>query len=141
VYFSIAGFAWLLPGALAPAENVFAAAPESPRPPPAQTSREGGVTVKVMPRSLHAGAASWDFEVSFETHTQSLNQDLVRAAVLVDAQGKSHSPLAWDGDPPGGHHRSGMLRFRPLAGNPATVELRILGIGGVETRSFRWQRE
>ena len=64
--------------------------------------------------------------------------DLARAAQLVDARGKPQGPLAWEGDPPGGHHRRGVLRFRPPAGNPATVELRILDVGGVAVRTFRW---
>jgi len=104
-----------------------------------QTSREGGVTVKVKPQNLEPGASSWDFEVVLETHTQPLDQDLTKVAALVDTQGKAHAPLAWEGSPPGGHHRRGLLRFQPLAGNPAAAELRIHGIGGVEVRVFRWQ--
>lgn len=107
----------------------------------AQTNREGGVTVTVTPRNLSPRSASWDFNVTLETHTQPLSQDLTRAALLVDAQGKQFQPLAWDGDPPGGHHRRGVLRFRPLTGDSASVELRILGVGGVEVRTFRWRLE
>lgn len=122
--------------------GTFAAPPAGAQPALAtQTSREGGVTVKVMPKNLKPGASSWDFEITLETHTQPLNQDLTRMALLVDAQGKSQGPLAWEGDPPGGHHRHGLLRFRPLTGKPAAVELRILGVGGVEVRMFRWQLE
>ena len=104
----------------------------------AQISREGGVNVTVTPRNLAPNATSWDFEVVLETHTQPLDQDLTKVAVLVDAQGKAHAPLGWKGDPPGSHHRRGVLQFRPLAGNPAMVELRLHGIGGVD-RTFRWQ--
>jgi len=104
----------------------------------AQTSREGNVNVTVTPRSLAPGASSWDFEVVLETHTQPLDQDLTKVAALIDAQGKPHAPLAWEGSPPGGHHRRGLLRFQPLAGNPATVQLRLQGIGGVD-RAFNWQ--
>jgi len=105
----------------------------------AQTSREGNVNVTVTPRNLAPGASSWDFEVVLETHTQPLDQDLTKVAALIDAQGKPHAPLGWEGDPAGGHHRRGVLRFQPLAGNPAAVELRVRDIGGVETRVFRWQ--
>lgn len=115
--------------------SVFAA------PPPAQISDAGGVTVKVVARDLRAGAPSWDFEVTLETHTRSLDQDMTGAARLIDSQGRGHAPLAWDGDPPGGHHRRGLLRFRPLADSPVTVDLEIAGIGGVATRRFRWRRE
>jgi len=103
-----------------------------------QTSREGNVNVTVTPRSLAPGASSWDFEVVLETHTQPLDQDLTKVAALIDAHGRPHAPLAWEGSPPGGHHRRGLLRFQPLAGNPAIAELRLHGIGGVD-RTFRWQ--
>lgn len=105
----------------------------------AQINREGDVTVMVTPRDLAPGASSWDFEVVLNTHTQPLDQDLTKVAALIDAQGKPHAPLGWKGDPPGGHHRRGELQFQPLAGNPAAVELRLQGIGGVQTRVFRWQ--
>ena len=103
-----------------------------------QTSRDGNVNVTVTPRSLAPGASSWDFEVVLETHTQPLDQDLTKVVALIDAQGRPHAPLAWEGSPPGGHHRRGLLRFQPLAGNPATVQLRLQGIGGVD-RAFSWQ--
>lgn len=104
-----------------------------------KTSREGAVTVKVAPRNLTPDAQSWDFEVTLDTHTQPLTQDLVGAATLIDAAGKVYTPIGWEGDPPGSHHRQGLLRFRPPSGNQAMVELRIQGIGGVPLRVFRWQ--
>lgn len=107
--------------------------------PEEQTSREGGVTVKVAPRSLAPTAQSWDFEVTLDTHTQPLSQDLIDATTLIDADGNVHAPLGWEGDPPGGHHRHGLLRFKPPVGNQAAVELRMQGIGGVPVRVFRWQ--
>lgn len=113
----------------------------APPPPAVQASNAGGVTVKVTPRDLRAGVPSWDFDVTLETHTRPLDQDMAGVAWLVDSQGKSHAPLAWDGDPPGGHHRRGLLRFRPLAGNPATVMLEIRDVGGVAVRNFRWRRD
>jgi hypothetical protein len=102
-----------------------------------QTSGGGGIEVKVTPRVLSTDAAAWEFDVAFNTHTASLEGDPVKFSVLVDAQGGEHAPLVWEGDPPGGHHRNGVLRFTPLIGR-AQVELRIKGIGGVPTRSFRW---
>lgn len=110
-------------------------------PPPAQVSNAGGVTVKIVARDLRAGAPSWDFEVTLETHTRSLDQDMTGVARLIDSQGRGHAPLAWDGDPPGGHHRRGLLRFRPLADGSVTVDLEIVGVGDVATRRFRWRRE
>lgn len=68
--------------------------------PKTQTNREGPVTVKVTPRNLSPDASTWDFEITLDTHAVSLDQDLSRAAVLVDGQGNARSPLAWEGDPP-----------------------------------------
>jgi len=122
--------------------SAFAATPAGTRAIlAAQTNREGGVTVKVTPRNLAPDAASWEFEIILDTHTQALNQDLSRSAVLIDAAGKSHTAVGWEGDPPGGHHRRGVLRFQPLPGKQAAVELRVTDIGGVEVRIFRWQLE
>ena len=107
----------------------------------AQVNRDGNVTVTVAPRSLSASERSWDFDVTLETHVQALDQDLAKVAALIDTQGKPHAPIGWEGDPPGGHHRRGVLRFRPLADDSSVVVLRVRGIGGVDARDFRWQRE
>ena len=103
-----------------------------------QVSREGAVTVKVTPGKLAPAAATWDFEIVFDTHTAALTGDPAQFAVLVDAQGRRYAPLRWDGDPPGGHHRKGMLLFRVPDGRNGTIELRLNGVGGVATRSFQW---
>jgi hypothetical protein len=104
-----------------------------------QTNKEGGVRVKVTPRRISAEASTWDFEIVLDTHTSDLSQDLARSSVLIDTQGKPHAPIGWEGDPPGGHHRKGILRFKPLTGSTQTLELRITGVGGVDVRVFRWQ--
>jgi hypothetical protein len=96
----------------------------------AQVNREGPVQVQVTPRSLAAGAKVWEFDVAFNTHTTPVEGD--------PAQFYVHKALAWNGDPPGGHHRKGVLQFKPVAG-ATEIELRINGVGGIATRSFRWQ--
>ena len=104
-----------------------------------RTSMAGGVNVAVKPLGLAPGAKSWDFEVTMNTHTTPLEQDLTKAAALVDASGARHAPTGWKGDPLGGHRRKGVLEFAPLTGNPTYVELRIEGVGAPEARTFRWQ--
>ena len=104
-----------------------------------QTDQAGGVTVKVTPRNLGRDAAVWEFSVVLDSHTQDLSQDVARSAALVDAQGVRHVPLGWEGAAPGGHHREGVLKFKPLAPEAQVVTLEIRGIGGTSVRTFRWQ--
>ncbi len=102
-----------------------------------RSSSQTGVTVKITPRTFTG--ASWDFEVVFDTHSQALNDDLEKAAVLVADGGVTKAPVKWQGDPPGGHHRSGTLQFKAVSPMPAVIELRITREGEAQPRSFRWQ--
>lgn len=103
-----------------------------------QTSNAGGVVVRVTPGRLAPGAATWDFQVVFETHTAQRAGDPAQFTVLLDPQGRTHAALRWDGDPPGGHHRKGVLRFMPIRPVPGSVTLKIRGVGGVPERAFTW---
>lgn len=103
---------------------------------PTQTSSQSGVTVKVTPRSL-AGEI-WEFKVVFDTHSQDLKDDLLKAAALVADGNAPSSPTDWQGDGPGGHHREGVLRFKAGA-SPATLELRLPRPGEAAPRVFRWK--
>ncbi len=101
-----------------------------------QSSSAGGVTVKATPRARSGGA--WEFEIVFDTHTQELKDDLMKSASLV-ANGKTLAPAGWQGDPPGGHHRKGVLRFDAVDPRPKTMELTVARVGEPKARSFRWQ--
>lgn len=103
-----------------------------------RTSNAGGVVVRVTPARFAPEAATWDFQVVFETHTAQLAGDPAQFSVLLDPQGRTHAALRWDGDPPGGHHRKGVLRFKPVQPAPATVTLKMRGVGGVPERVFTW---
>jgi hypothetical protein len=107
------------------------------KPLPAQTSREGAVTVKVTPLELSAQSAAWRFEVVFDTHVAELNHDVVAVASLT-AGGTERRPTGWDGDKPGGHHRKGVLRFDAVKPAPSSVLLTIRDVGGVPERRFNW---
>jgi hypothetical protein len=104
----------------------------------ARSSDAAGVRVVVTPKALGAGVAVWEFEVVMDTHTKPLNENLAQVAVLVDETGRRTAPVAWQGDPPGSHHRKGVLQFSAPAGMPKAVELRIDGVGGAGSRRFRW---
>jgi hypothetical protein len=102
----------------------------------AQTSNERGIRVTVASQAI--AAATWDFGVTLESHTQSLNDDLVKSSVLV-ADGTRHLPLGWEGAPPGGHHRKGVLRFKAIIPQPRLIELQIRLADDVAPRSFKWR--
>lgn len=122
--------------------TVLGSAPSSAAPAlVARSSDEAGIKVVVTPRALGPGAKVWEFEVVLDTHTKPLDDNLVQVAVLIDGAGRRYVPVAWQGDPPGGHHRKGILQFSAPAEMPKSVELQIKGVGGVATRTFRWEVE
>jgi hypothetical protein len=104
-----------------------------------QKSTDRGVTVAVTPQDLSSNAKTWDFKIVLDTHSGDLSDDLLKTAVLLDGTGTQHVPVAWDGAAPGGHHREGVLRFKPVTPQPAAIELRIARPGEPGPRSFRWQ--
>lgn len=97
----------------------------------------GGVRVVIKPNSVVAGSA-WEFDVTMDTHTKPLDDDLTKTAVLVDDGGRRYMPLSWQGDKPGGHHRKGVLRFPAPTEQIKSFELQIQGSGGENKRVFQW---
>lgn len=104
-----------------------------------RSSNFEGVAVDITPKVVAPGAAVWEFSIALNTHSQSLTDDLVKTAVLIDSQGGRHSPTGWQGSPPGGHHRSGILRFKGLGAKADAIELQIQRSDEVEPRSFHWK--
>jgi hypothetical protein len=103
-----------------------------------QTSSDRGVTVRATQRDLSSTAKAWEFDIVLETHSQNLTDDVKAGAVLVAGGGAKHAPLSWEGDPPGGHHRKGVLRFAPVSPLPDAIELRVQRPEEPAPRSFRW---
>src|SRR3989344_3800626 len=106
-----------------------------------QTNSEGLVTVRVTPKDLLQSSPTWDFEIVLDTHSGNLDQDLTKIAVMADDRGNQFAPVAWEGDPPQGHHRQGTLKFKLLSPKPKSIELKIGKIGDVNERSFNWDLE
>jgi hypothetical protein len=102
-----------------------------------QTSNERGIKMTVLLHNIPQAAQTWDFEVTLETHTQALNDDLSKSAVLI-AGGRQYLPVEWQGAPPGGHHRKGLLRFKAVIPQPGPIELQIRLAGDTSARSFKW---
>ena len=102
-----------------------------------QVSNEREIKVTATLQKISNEAKTWGFEVVLETHTKALNDDLAKSSVLI-ADGKQYLPLDWKGAPPGGHHRKGVLRFKAIVPQLASVELQIRLAGDPSPRSFKW---
>ena len=96
------------------------------------------VTVKVTPVELGEDAQLWKFQVVLDTHSGSLDEDLLKMASLADNENNVYYPISWEGPGPGGHHREGILVFKAMSPAPLYIELKIKNVGGVSERSFRW---
>jgi hypothetical protein len=104
------------------------------------TNRESRVTVDVSPEQLAIGQPI-QFQVRMNTHSVELSQDIVAISELRDDLGKIYHPLKWQGSPPEGHHRKGLLEFPVLEGSPTSVKLIIKGVADVSERIFEWEIE
>ena len=103
-----------------------------------QSSQENKVRVDVVPIALVLGKPV-KFEVRMNTHSVSLDQNIVDISILKDDLGQEYLPVNWNGSPAGGHHRSGVLEFLLLKGNPSSVTLVIQNIANVPERIFKWE--
>lgn len=104
-----------------------------------KTDSQPPVTVKITPVELGTDADVWKFKITFDTHSGSLDQDIVQVATLVDDKNNVYKPISWEGAGPGGHHREGVLIFDSIQPAPEYVELRIIDVGGIDERLFRWE--
>lgn len=102
-----------------------------------QVSNEQGIKVTTVLQSKPNETKAWGFEVTLETHTKTLRDDLTKSAVLI-ADGRKYLPLDWKGAPPEGHHRKGLLHFKAIVPQPRSIELQIRLAGDTSPRSFKW---
>jgi len=106
-----------------------------------KTDEQPPVTVKVTPIEFGNNTNAWRFALVFDTHSGSLDDDVLAVAALADDRGNIYKPTAWEGSGPGGHHREGVLIFNAVSPLPLSAELKIQGVGGVPERSFKWNIE
>ena len=124
--------------ALAAALIVVSAAQAQDLKLPARQDNQGQVIVSVAP-FVTPGAETWRFDMQFTSHVSPITQNIAAVSVLTDGQGHEEAPTAWQGDPPGGHHRKGVLLFKPLAPMPASITLKVRKIGSTPERTFTWK--
>ncbi|HEU0080592.1 MAG TPA: hypothetical protein VFQ72_01015 [Candidatus Paceibacterota bacterium] len=103
-----------------------------------ESTSDSAENIDIGIEPVDLASSEWVFEVSLNTHTGSLDQDLTRSANIVSDDGRVLEPLRWEGDPEGGHHRSGKLIFKALDPRPRSILLKISGFGGRE-RSYPWE--
>src|SRR3989338_7168720 len=100
-----------------------------------KTDSRGEVDFESTPKNIQKDV--FEFEIVMDTHSVALDQDMAAVSKLIDDKSSEYKPTSWKGDGPGGHHRSGILRFEGVAQKPKSIKLIIGSIGGVE-RNFSW---
>lgn len=103
-----------------------------------QGNSEGGVEIAVLPITMGPKASQWKFKVTLSTHYVELDYNMIDATIMTNEFGDTYNPVAWEGDPPGGHHISGILTFAALKQTPKSITLTMRTIAGVPERVFRW---
>lgn len=115
-----------------------------PVPSPAMTSlapqkkSSGEVDVTITPEVLIVGQPP-RFKLEFNTHSVELDFDVSNIAELTVSSGKIVKEATWEGSPPGGHHREGILSFTGDLTDTKSVTLVLRDIAGVSKREFTWQ--
>jgi hypothetical protein len=105
-----------------------------------QSNNQNRVRVDVRPIQLLPGKPV-KFEIRMNTHSGDLSQDLIVVSTLKDSSGREYQPTNWDGSPPGGHHRSGVLEFSELGDAAQSITLVIREVANVPERVFNWSIE
>ncbi len=113
--------------------GITAGAPDLPE----KTNSENALTITAKPIDF-SFVAPVKFDITLTTHQGSLDYDMAKISVLLDAEGNKYQPLEWSGSPPGGHHRSGTLEFPALDGKTGSMKLIIKGVYNVPERVFEW---
>lgn len=83
----------------------------------------------------------FSFEITLDTHSGSLSQyDMKKITVLRIDGGPEINALGWFKPGGGGHHTSGILKFKASAPADAKLlELLVKNVGGVDERIFKWE--
>lgn len=101
----------------------------------ALSESKNSVTINVVPYPISYNEPV-KFSISLNTHSVPLNYDLTTISTVI-ADGKEYSPINWDGSPPGGHHRNGIVTFPSISIIPKNLQLIIKGVAGTDWL-FEW---
>lgn len=98
---------------------------------------EGNVSVSVKPEVLQVGKQP-QFTLTFNTHSEELDFDVSKVSMLIDNGENTYSESVWEGSPPGGHHRNGVLTFNQKLKETSNITLVISNVSDIEKREFEW---
>jgi len=102
-----------------------------------QKSVVQGVTVAVTPGNVEEGASVWDFAVVFDARGRKFEDEVMESFVL-EGDGHTVKPLAWEGQKAAVGHRAGVLKFIAIRPRPKDLELRLVRKGEAKPRVFRF---
>lgn len=102
----------------------------------AKQTHADGVSIEVAPGEFTPGKPL-RFNVKFTTHSGSLEFRVADIVRLHVASSRLLRPESWEGSPPGGHHRKGVLTFMWPGGDVDTISL-IFKLEGLD-HSFTWK--
>ena len=95
-----------------------------------QVRRLGDMTFEATPA---LAGNEMQISLKIDTHSTDLDFDPAQISWIVDSRKKTLPATSWEGSPPGGHHRTGTLRFPNPTGD-FNLYLRL----PEGTISFRW---
>lgn len=101
--------------------------------------RQGPVTVAVTPTEAPTAGVPIKVKVVLDTHSVGLDGIAFdKAVTLRSPDGADVAPTAVEQAQGGGHHRSAVLVFPPLA-QAGPLKIVVRNVGGVAERSFVWE--
>lgn len=78
------------------------------------------------------------FSIKFTTHAGSMDFQMDDIAALLINDEKVSLQGLWEGSPPGGHHRSGELRYENIPTDVQSITLKLSAEGKLGVRRFVW---
>lgn len=102
----------------------------------AKTQESGGVSFEATPLLINFENPV-QFKIEIDTHSGSLDFDLVKIAILQDGRGNEYRALDWQGSAPGDHHMSGIITFPRVNPQPEIIKLIINNLQS--SMVFEWE--
>ncbi len=116
---------------------------EFPTPSPVQSitqqeSDENNVVIVVKPEVLQVDENP-RFEIEFSTHSVNLDFEVSQISKIADGKGNEYTNSVWEGSPPGGHHRTGILTFNEPLKKSSGIQLIMQDDTSIGKRIFEWK--